>query len=129
MNTETHRHMKNFVPSSDITEVPVGTILHLTENPHLIDMVNAMVRNFGFDLRSRADHPDSFIVVCDLTHSLVDGSLMEAKEQAQCNWTVAWCFVTDTLEKLPEELEVPALSLTTWTSGCSEFWTNRNTRK
>ena len=121
--------MKKFSASSDITETPVGTIMYLTENPHLVDMVNAMICNFGFDLRSRTDRPDRFVVVCDLTHSLVDGRLMEAKEDAERSWADAWGVITDTLEQLPKEFEVPALSLTTWVIGVSQFWTNPNTIK
>lgn len=121
--------MKKFVPSSDITEVPVGTIMHLTQNPHLVDMVNAMIRNFGFDLRSRTDYPNRFVVVCDLTHSLVDGSLMEAKEDAERSWADTWGVITDTLEQLPSEFEVPALSLCTWVIGVSQLWRNPNTHK
>ena len=124
--------MKNFVPSSDTTETPVGTIMHLTQNPHLVDMVNAMIRNFGFDLRYRADsatYTNRFVVVCDLTHSLVDGRLQEAKEDAERSWADTWGVITDTLEQLPEEFEVPALSLNTWVIGVSQFWKNPNTRK
>lgn len=121
--------MKNFVPSSDTTEVPVGTVLHLTQNPHLVDMVNAMIRNFGFDLRSRRDYPNRFVVVCDLTHSLVDGRLQEAKEDGERRWADTWAVITDTLEQLPSEFEVPSLCLNTWVIGVSQFWTNPNTRK
>lgn len=121
--------MKQFVPYFDTTETPVGTIMHLTENPHLVDMVNAMIRNFGFELRSKADYPNRFVVVCDITHALVDGHLMQVKEDAERSWADTWGVITDTLEQLPKEFEVPSLSLNTWILGVSQFWMNPNTRK
>lgn len=120
--------MENFVPTFAYSQTPVGSIHHLTQNPHLVDMVNAMVRNFGFDLKA-TDQTNSFVVECDLTKALTDMNIMEAKEEAEQAWAEAWILITDTLEKLPMEFEVPALSLTTWAGRITEFWRHPNTRK
>ena len=122
--------MENFVPVIlDPTQTPVGSIFHLTQNRHLVDMVNAMVRNFGFELKSTDSEHHSFVVECDLTKALTDMNIMEAKEEAQQAWAEAWSLITDTLEKLPKEFEVPALSLTTWNGSTTELWRHPNTRK
>jgi hypothetical protein len=122
--------MENFVPVIlDPTQTPVGSIFHLTQNRHLVDMVNAMVCNFGFNLKSTDSEHHSFVVECDLTKALTDMNIMEAKEEAQQAWVNAWGFITDTLEKLPLEFKVPALSLTTWDGSTTELWRHPNTRK
>ena len=122
-------HMENYVPFLDPTQTPVGSILHLTKNPNLVDMVNAMVRAFGFDLKTTSRVPNSFVVECDLTSLLTEMNIIEAKEKAQHNWVAAWWAITEALESLPKELEVPSLSLTTWDRNQSQFWSHPNTRK
>ena len=121
--------MKNFVPTSDPAQTPVGHICHHTQNPHLVDMVNAMVRNLGFDLKDTDNDLHYFVVECDIRPALVDMNIIEAKEEAQLAWANAWSLITDTLEKLPMEFEVPLLSLTTWDGNITQMWRHPNTRK
>jgi len=122
--------MEKFTPTVlDPTQTPVGSIFHLTQNRHLVDMVNAMVRNFGFNLKSTDSEHHSFVVECDLTNALTDMNIIEAKEEAQLGWANAWSLIIDTLEKLPKEFEVPALSLTTWDGNITQLWRHPNTRK
>ena len=122
--------MENFVPTSDVTQTPVGSILIITNRFHLSQMVLALVRDQGFTLKGKEGVSNSFIVECDLTTALTDMNIMEAKEAAQESWATTFRWLTGVLEQLPDSLCVPAMGMTTWNGSDSEWWANpKDTRK
>lgn len=123
-NTQIHRHMENFVPTSDVTQTPVGSILVMTNRFHLCQMVLALIRDQGFTLKGKEGVSNRFIVECDLTNALTDMNIMEAKAAAMDSWVDTFHWLTDILEGLPDSLRVPAMMMTTWDGSNCDSWHN-----
>ena len=74
--------MENFIPTPDHTQTPVGSLLVISQRPHLTQIVLSLVREQGFDIKASNHVPNSFIIEADLTRPLTYSNIQEAKDEA-----------------------------------------------
>ena len=116
--------MENFVPTNDPTQNPVGSLLIISQRPHLTQIVLSLVREQGFDIKASNHVPDSFIIEADLTRALTYSNITEAKDEAVDKWVEAFEWLKEVVEGLPASLCVHALAMTSWDGCFSEWWPN-----